>query len=463
MEKVIKVNKMENTPIFKLLISMSLPMIISMFIQSLYNLVDSIYIGKFSNEALTAVGLAFPLQNLIVAFGVGIGVGINAILSRALGAKDFKKASDTARNGIVIVLAVAILFSLIATIITPTYMRSLSDNENVIAYGIEYLTIINICCIGWLFAITFERLLQSTGKTIYVMIVQASGAIINIILDYFLIFTCNLGVAGAALATVIGQWVSALLGLLFNIFLNKEISISFKEYKIDFKMIKEILLIGIPSTIMSAVASLLTFLFNLILKSFHDLKIPGTDLTYGEDPKTVFGLYFKLNGIFFMPIFGLNNGLVPIIAYNYGAKRKDKIYQVVKYGRILALIMMGIGTILFMFLPEQLIALFAESSEDSARLALTGVNCLRIISLSFIIAAINIIFSSLFQALGNGFYSMVISFVRQLIVLLPVAFLLSLTKQLDSVWYSYIIAEVVALGCSFYFYKRIKRNKIENM
>ena len=340
-------------------------------------------------------------------------------------------------------------------------MKSLSNNETVINYGIEYLTIINACCIGCLFSITFERLLQSTGKTIYVMIVQASGAIINIILDYFLIFTCNLGVTGAALATVIGQCSAAILGLLFNIFLNKEINISFKGYKIDFKIIKEILLIGIPSTIMSAVASLLTFMFNLILKSFHDLKIPGTDLLYGEDPKTVFGLYFKLNGIFFMPIFGLNNGLVPIIAYNYGAKRKDKIYQVVKYGRILALIMMAIGTALFMFLPEQLISLFSESNEVGARLALTGVNCLRIISLSFIVAAVNIIFSSLFQALGNGFYSMTVSFIRQLVILLPLAFLFSLTQKLDLVWYSYIIAELIALLFSLYFYKRIKFKKIE--
>ena len=464
MEKTQKVNKMETMPIFKLLISMALPMIISMFVQSLYNLVDSIFVGQFSKDALTAVGLAFPMQNLIIAFAVGIGVGINATLSKTLGEKDHEKANEVAKNGIFIILIVAAIFALVGSFIVEPYMKALTSNEAVIKYGIEYLIIVMCCSIGCFLAITFERLLQSTGKTFYVMIVQMSGAITNIILDYVFIFVLHMGVKGAALATVAGQILSAILGLIFNIFLNKEISLNIKGFKIKKAVIKEILVIGVPSIVMNAITSVLTFLFNFILQGFKDVPVPGGNgETYGDDPQTILGIYFKLNGIFFMPVFGLSNGLVPIVAYNYGAQRKEQVVKTIKYSTLIALVMMSFGTIMLMAFPKQLISMFAESEEVANQLAGPGSYCLRIISISFIFAAINIVFSSTFQALGNGFYSMIVSFVRQLIVLLPVAYLLSFTKNLNLVWVSYIIAELVALLLSSTLFVKIYKHKVRHL
>ncbi len=464
MENVVQPkNKMETMPVFKLLVSMSLPMIISMLIQSLYNLVDSIYVGHYSQEALTAVGLAFSFQNLVIAFATGIGVGINAILSKSLGEKNYHKASQTAKNGLIIISVVVVLFIIFGLTLVKPYMHALSSNENVIKYGVDYLSIVICCSFGCFFAITFERLLQSTGRTFLVMITQATGAITNIILDYVFIFPCGMGIKGAALATIVGQILSGVLGLIFNLKFNKDISLSFKKFKIDFALIKEILLIGIPSVVMSAIASVLTFLFNLILSTFKNITIPGTSDLYGDNPKTAFGIYFKLNGVFFMPVFGLNNGLVPILAFNYGAKRKDKMMKTLKYAILFALGMMTIGTMLFLIIPEQLITMFTNDKESSKQLILTGVSCLRIISLSFIFASVNIVLSSLFQSLGNGFYSMSISILRQLVILLPVAFLFSLTKNLNLVWLSYLIAECCALILSLYLFYVIYKNKIKKL
>lgn len=461
MENVVKQNKMATMPVFKLLISMSLPMIISMLVQSLYNLVDSIYVGHFSQSALTAVGLCFPFQNLVIAFATGIGVGINAILSKSLGENNKEKASKTATNGLVLISIVALLFVLLGLLLVKPYMHALSSNSEVIKYGEQYLSIVICVSFGCFYAITFERLLQSTGLTLFSMITQLVGAITNIVLDYVLIFPCGLGVRGAAIATVIGQIFSATLGLIFNLKINKEISLSFKGFKLDKEIIKEVLLIGIPSVIMSAIASVLTFLFNIILGAFDQVTIPGHNEVYGDHPQTVFGIYFKLNGVFFMPVFGLNNGLVPIIAYNYGAKRKDKLMKTLKYATIIAFIMMLIGTLLFLLIPEQLITMFIEDKSSAEELILTGVPCLRIIALSFVIASVNIVLSSAFQALGHGFYSMIISILRQLIILLPVAFLFSLTKKLELVWFSYLIAECFALMLSIYLFYRVYHHKIK--
>ena len=464
MEKTVKANKMETMPIFKLLVTMALPMIISMFVQSLYNLVDSIFVGQFSKDALTAVGLAFPMQNLIIAFAVGIGVGINATLSKTLGEKNQEKASEVAKNGLLIILIVAAIFAICGSFIIKPYMNALTSNQAVIDYGIEYLTIIMCCSIGCFLSITFERLLQATGKTFYVMIVQMSGAITNIILDYVFIFVLGMGVKGAALATITGQILAAVLGLIFNIFLNKEINLSPKGFKVKKAIIHEILVIGVPSIVMNAITSVLTFLFNFILQGFKDVEVPGhPGQLYGDDPQTILGIYFKLNGIFFMPVFGLNNGLVPIVAYNYGAQRKEKVLKTIKYSAFIAFGMMAFGTLIFMLIPEQLISLFAESEEVAKQLSVSGTYCLRIISISFLMAGINIVFSSTFQALGNGFYSMMVSIVRQLLVLLPVAFLLSLTKNLNLVWFSYLISEFVALLLSIVFYINIYKKKVKNL
>lgn len=461
----LKENKMATMPVFKLLISMALPMIISMLIQSLYNIVDSIFVGKYSKDALTAVGLAWPLQNLIIALSTGIGVGINAILSKSLGQKNLKKASRSAINGCYIMFLIYAMFLVVGLTLIPSYMHLLSSKENVINEGIAYLKLICIGSIGVLFSITFEKILQSTGRTILVMIAQASGAIVNIVLDPIFIFGTDLipsmGIKGAAIATLIGQFSSCFVGLILNIFLNKDLIIKKDTIKLDFKVIKEILVIGIPSAVMSAIASILTFLFNKILMSFTSVMIPGTDMAYDDLPQIVFGLYYKLNSLFFMPIFGMNNALVPIVAFNYGASNKTKMIKTFKYSLVIVCLMMLIGTLLFWIIPRQLLSIFAENDEVILQLGIVGTPCLRIISLSFIIAAFCIVIMSMLQALGNGFASMIISIVRQLLVLLPIAYLFSLTKNLNLVWFSFIIAEIVALSISLIIFKRVYKTKIK--
>ena len=464
MEKF-KENKMGTTPIFKLLISMALPLVISMLIQSLYNIVDSIYVGKFSKDALTAVGLAFPMQNLMIAMSTGIGVGINATLSKSLGERNNKKASITAFNGLFIIAIVFIIFLIIGFTLIPTYMNALSSNQAVIDYGIDYLQIVVIGCFGMLFAITFERLLQSTGKTNLVMFSQGTGAIVNIIFDPLFIngfwFIPAMGIKGAALATILGQYISMTISLILNVKFNKDIKLNKETVKIDSKIIKVILMVGIPSAVMAAIGSVLTFLMNTILLRFENITIPGTNQLYGDLPQTVYGLYFKLNSLFFMPIFGINNAVVPIVAYNYGAKNKKKMLTAMKYSMILVSSLMLIGTSLFLALPSQLLSIFADNKETAVALAMVGKPCLRIISSSFIFAAFCIVLMSMFQALGNGVASMCVSFVRQLVILLPVAFLLSLTNNLNLVWLAFLIAEVVALGLSSILFIKMYRDKIK--
>ena len=461
MDTTVKQNKMGTMPVFKLLISMALPLVISMLIQSLYNVVDSIYVGKFSKEALNAIGLAFPMQNLIIAMSTGTGVGINAVLSKSLGENNKLKASATAINGCFIVLVIYLMFLVVGLTLIPTYMESLSTNKVVIDYGITYLRYITIGCIFMIFAITFERILQSTGRTFLVMIAQGCGALINIILDPIFIFTLDMGVAGAAIATLLGQFSSFVISLLLNIFLNKDITINKQAASIDFKLIKEILLIGIPSAVMASISSILTFMFNKILLSFYDINIPNTSMKYEDIPQIVFGLYFKLNSLFFMPIFGINNAVVPIVAYNYGAKNKEKMMKTMKYSLMLVSALMFAGTLAFLIVPDKLLAIFAESEQAASHMAIVGVPCLRIICSSFMIAAFCIVIMSMFQALGNGFYSMMCSITRQLVVLLPAAYLLSLTKNLNLVWLSFLIAEVIALCLSLFLFKRLYNAKIK--
>ncbi len=438
-------------PIPKLLITMSLPMMLSMLVQACYNIVDSIFVSRIDEYALTAVSLAFPVQTLMIAFASGTGVGINALLSRSLGEKNEKDASLAANNGIFLALITCLVFALVGIFFSRTFFVLQTDNEIIIEYGVQYMSIITICSFGVFMQVTCERLLQSTGRTIYNMVTQGVGAITNIILDPILIFgLCGMprmGVAGAAAATVFGQFLAMGLGVFFNLKKNPEIHISLKGFRPNLRIIRTIYAVGVPSIIMMAIGSVMTFGFNKIL------------LMFTSTATAVFGVYFKLNSFAFMPIFGLNNGMIPIVAYNYGARKKDRIVRTIRLSILIALCIMCIGVLVFQFLPDKLLLLFNASENMLA----IGVPALRIISLSFIMAGFCIIVGSVFQALGNGVYSLIISVARQLVVLLPAAYILAVTLGLDAVWWSYDIAEVVSLILSAILLKKIYTEKVKDL
>ena len=434
MSENIQENKMGVMPIPKLLFNMAIPMVVSMLMQALYNIVDSAFVGMYSTHALEAVSIAFPIQNLMIAFATGTGVGINALLSRHLGEKKFEEADTTANTGLFLAICSYALFALMGLTIVRPFFSMQSDIAEVVNYGEEYLTIILLCGFGIFGEITNERLLQATGRTVYSMITQGTGAIINIILDPIMIFGYfgmpALGVKGAAIATVIGQCVAFALALIFNIKVNKEININVsKIFKPKLKEIAKIYEIGIPSIIMSSITSFLTVGMNLILKKFS------------EDAITVYGVYFKLNSFIFMPVFGLNNGMVPILSYNYGARKPDRIKKTIKLGMSCAFAYMLVGLAVFELIPNKLLMIFSASENVMS----IGVVALRIIGLSFLFAGIGIVSSTVFQAIGNPLHSLLISVLRQLVIILPVAYLLSLTGSVDNVWWSYPIAEVVSL------------------
>lgn len=440
-------NKMGIMPVNKLLISMALPMMISMLVQALYNIVDSIFIAKISEDALTALSLAFPMQNLIIAASTGIGVGINALLSRSLGEKDFKKADKVAGNGVFIELCAFAVFLITGLFLVPAFINAQTDIPVISNYAIRYL---RICCIfsfGIFMQITFERLLQSTGKTLLSMVTQLIGAITNIILDPILIFGFSMGVDGAAWATVIGQIISAVVAIILNHTCNKEIKVTAKALIPSASISGKILAIGIPSMIMASIGSIMTFCMNKILIALSSTAV------------AVFGVYFKLQSFIFMPIFGLNNGMVPIIAYNYGAKNKERIIKTIKLSVAYAIGIMAFGLIVMQIFPSQLLGMFDASEHMLA----IGKPALRIISLSFILAGYCIITSSVFQSFGNGVYSMIVSIARQLVVLVPVAYLLSLTGNPNYVWFSFPIAEVVSVALCTIFYIKIYNRHIYPM
>lgn len=440
-------NKMGTMPINKLLVSMALPMVVSMMIQALYNIVDSIFVAKINEEAITALSLAFPMQNLIIATSTGLGVGINALLSKKLGQKEYATASVVARNGIFLEICAYVLFLIIGLFLIKPFINIQTSNSLIATYGIDYL---NICCvfsIGIFLQITFERLLQSTGKTVLSMVTQVTGAITNIILDPIFIFTFSMGVKGAAIATIIGQFVSAVTGLYLNIKFNKEISIDMKCFMPSKNICQKILSVGIPSTIMASIGSVMTFCMNKIL------------IILSETAVAVFGIFFKLQSFILMPIFGINNGMVPIIAYNYGAKSRERILSTIKLSILYAVSIMGIGLLIMQIFPKQLLYMF-NASENMLTI---GISALRIISISFIFAGFCIIITSVFQAFGNGLYSMFVSIARQLLVLVPVAYFLSLTGNTDLVWFSFPIAEIVSIIACLILYKRVYNNKILNL
>ena len=442
-------NKMGVMPIGKLLINMALPMIISMLVQALYNVVDSIYVSQISENAVTALSLAFPVQNLQIGFAVGIGVGVNALLSKSLGQKDQENANFAAGNGAVIMVIATVAFMIFGVVGVEPFFHIQTEVAETFEAGVTYTRICSIGCLGIFISILCERLLQSTGRTIYTMITQSFGAIINIILDPILIHgqlgLPAMGIAGAAWATIIGQWASAILGIIFNLTCNPEVHLHPKYFRLRGKTVAPILTVGIPSVVMNGIGSVMTFGMNQILQGFR------------ETATSVFGVYFKLQSFFFMPLFGLNNATISIIAYNYGARRPERIMKTLKISSISALTLMITGMLIFQFAPELLLSMFNPSQDFMTM----GCAALRTISFAFPIAAVCIALSASFQALGNGIYSTIISLARQLIVLLPAAYLLSLSGDVNLVWWSYPIAEIISGALTFYFFLRIYRQRIK--
>ena len=446
---VIKENKMGVMPVGKLLVNMALPMIISMLVQALYNVVDSIYVSQISESAVTALSLAFPVQNMQIGFAVGIGVGVNALLSKSLGERNQEAANRTAGNGIILMLIVTVAFMLFGVFGVRPYYEMQSTVAETVEGGIAYTRICCLFVMGSFLQILSERLLQATGRTVLTMVTQAVGAIVNIILDPVFIFGWfglpAMGIAGAAVATVIGQWVGALLGLYFNEKHNPEVQFGRRYAVPDPKIIKTILAIGIPSIIMNSIGSVMNFSMNQILQGFT------------ETATGVFGIYFKLQSFFFMPLFGLNGAAISILAFNYGARKPERIVKTLKLVVGTALALMLAGLTAFQLIPDLLLGMFNPSEEFLQ----IGRTCLRTISWSFPLAAISIALGSCFQALGNGMYATITSLGRQMFVLLPVAYLMSLSGNVNLVWLSYPIAEVVARVITSCFFLRIYRQKIK--
>ena len=441
-------NKMGVMPVNRLLLTMSGPMMISMLIQALYNVVDSMFVSYISESALTAVSLAYPMQNLMIAVATGTGVGINALLSRNLGEKNFPMVNRTAGNAIFLGLISYVVFALVGLFGSRIYFTVQVSDPEIIQMGQDYLSVILILSIGCFGQVLLSRLLQSTCKTFYSMVIQMVGAVLNIILDPIMIFGLlgfpAMGVAGAALAAVISQVVGTLMGLYYNLRKNPEIQFSLNQLRPSAPIIARIYSVGVPSILLQTVSSLLIFGLNQILVAFS------------ETATAVYGVYFKLQGFAFLPIIGMNNGMVPIIAYNYGAKKPERILQTIKLAITYALIIMVVAVAVFQIFPTQLLGFFQTSPE----MLEIGVPALRILSLCFIIGGFTIVSSSVFQALGRGLLSMSISIFRQLVLVLPLAYFFSLTGKLEMVWWAFPVAEVLAGLLALYYLRRAYRRVI---
>ena len=445
----LKENKMGVMPVGKLLVNMALPMIISMLVQALYNVVDSINVSRISDSAVTALSLAFPVQNMQIGFAVGIGVGINSLLSKSLGEGNQEAANRTAGNGMILMLIVTVAFMLFGMFGVRPYYEVQSTVAETVEGGIAYTRICCLFVMGSFLQIYSERLLQATGRTVLTMVTQAVGAITNIILDPVFIFGWfglpAMGIAGAAIATVIGQWVGALLGLYFNEKHNPDVQFGRRYAKLDGQIVKGILTVGIPSVIMNGIGSVMNFGLNQILQGFT------------ETATSVFGIYFKLQSFFFMPLFGINGATISIVAFNFGARKPERIMKTLKLSCSAALVLMISGFLAFQFVPDLLLSMFNPSDA----FLVIGRSCLRTISWSFPVAAICIVLGAAFQALGNGMYATITSICRQMVVLLPVAYLLSLSGNVNLVWLSYPIAEVASGAATVFFFIRIYRQKIK--
>ena len=443
-------NKMGVMPVGRLLMNMATPMIIAMMVQALYNVVDSVYVSRVSESAVTALSLAFPVQMLQVGFSVGIGVGVNSLLSKSLGEKNQEMVNRAAGNGILLALGAIVLFMLFGIFGSRPYFQMQSKVAETVEGGTAYTA---ICCtftFGIFVEVLGERLLQSTGRTFHTLISQGTGALLNILLDPVFIFGVDwlgipaMGIAGAAVATVIGQWVGAVLVIIFNLRCNPEIQFGLRYLKPEGAAIRQILAVGLPTTIMNSIGSVMNFGMNQILQGFH------------ETATGVFGIYYKLQSFFFMPIFGINNATISMIAYNYGARKPKRITKTLKLSAAMAMAIMILGVAAFQLVPDQLLDLF-HPSEDFLTI---GRSALRIISIHFPLAAIGISLSACFQALGNGVYATVVSICRQLVVLLPAAYLLSLTGNVNAVWWAFPIAELISVLVTLFFFARIYRKKI---
>jgi len=449
----LKENKMGTMPIGKLLLNMSLPMVIAMIVQALYNVVDSLYVSQISESAVTALSLAFPVQNIQIGFATGIGVGVNSVLSKSLGEDNRENANRAAGNGIVLVGIVTIAFMLFGVFASRPYFEMQSDVEATVEGGISYMTICCLFSLGIFVEVLGERLLQATGRTFYTLISQGSGAVANILLDPVFIFGFEplgipaMGLAGAAVATVLGQWLAAALAILFNIKCNPEVRFGLKYLKVKAATMIPILTVGVPSVVMVGVGSVMNFTMNQILQGFS------------ETATGVFGIYYKLQSFFFMPLFGINNATISIMAFNYGARNPQRILGTLKRASITAMIIMILGLAAFQLVPDLLLGMF-NPTDEFLRI---GREALRIISLAFPMAAIGIAVSASFQALGSGMYSTITSICRQLLVLLPVAYLLSLTGEVVNVWWAFPIAEVVSLVVTLVLFLRIFKKKIKPM
>ena len=444
-------NKLGTMPISKLIWNMSLPIIASMLVQALYNIVDSVFVSRVSEQALTAVSLAFPAQNLMIGLATGTAVGVNALMGRALGAGMRERADRVANNGIFLAVVGFVISALLGLTCSNLFFRSQTQVESIIAMGNDYLRIVTIGSLGMFCQIMYERLLQGTGRSLLSMYTQGLGAIVNIILDPVFIFVLDMGVAGAAVATIIGQFCGCARAIYFNHKKNTDITLSLRGFRPDWRLIGEIYAIGLPSVIMIAIGSVMTFLMNKILITYHSAH---------ETAATAFGVYFKLNSFVFMPIFGMNNGVIPIVAFNYGAQNRRRMVETIKRSTLYASCIMVFGMALFLLIPGPLLKIF-----DATDTMLTvGVPALRIISLSFCMAGACIALGSSFQALGKSIYSMITSIIRQLVFLVPIAYVLarygaSIGND-DLVWWCYPIAEIASLFLTLGFFRHVYRTMI---
>ena len=447
-------HKMAVMPIGKLLFNMAMPMIMSMLVQALYNVVDSVYIARYSQDAVTALSLAFPVQNVQIGCAVGIGVGVNSMLSKSLGEGNREKANLVAGNGIFLALAFSAAIMLFGVLGTKPYYTMQTENAEILKNGIDYTSICCIFTMGVYFEVLFERMLQATGRTMHTMITQGAGAITNIALDPIFIFGVEwlgipaMGAAGAAIATVAGQWVAAGLALIFNLKSNPDVKLRLKNILPKGEIVRPVLSIGVPSMIMNSVSSVMNFSMNQILLGFE---------TVGETAAGIFGIYYKLQSFFFMPLFGLNNATISIVAFNYGARNPKRITKTLKIAVGAALCFMIAGLLTFELLPSTLLSIFAQEGTFME----IGTVALRIIAIHFPVAAVCIALGASFQALGNGIYSTITSLFRQLVALLPAAYLLSLSGDVNMVWWAFPIAEVVSLIATLFFFVRIYRKRVK--
>ena len=446
----VKENKMGIMPMTKLILTMSLPAIFSMTIMAMYNVVDSIFIGQYSQEGLNATSLAYPLQMLLIAVAVGTGVGINSLVSRRFGEKNFKEANEVATHGLLLSFFSYAIFLVLGIVISRPFMMLYTTNENIIEYGTQYLTVVLCFSLFTIIEVTIEKTLQATGNMIFPMLFQLTGAVINIIFDPLLIFGIGpfpeLGVTGAAVATVFGQFCSMIFALLIIFLKSHLIKITFIKFKFSMKTVKNIYAVGFPSIIMQSIGSIMIVGLNGILAA-------------SEASVTVLGVYYKLQSFVFMPCFGLNQGVMPIIGYNYGARNRKRVYSALKRGIIIGVIIMTLGTLAMWIIPEQLISMFGGTEE----LMKIGVPAFRIISLCFIPAAAGIIFTTLFQAVGKGMRSLIMSFARQLVLILPIAFIFSRIWGIGAVWYAFPIAEIFSLTIAICFFINLVKGDFKKL